>query len=176
MADDLSPIPYVPNFANEQILHDKIRRNQRHLAAHLATGGTPEAAGESGVPQGAGATGGAGGNVTEIPRGDLDGRTIAQMELQTNAFLKAIAAFTANQVAAAAVEALPNAQGVPMAQNTQELSLTTPVLFYGRFKDRKSILPNAFLMELEARQTRHGWEPSMLLRFVKSCLRSKAAL
>jgi hypothetical protein len=63
-----------------------------------------------------------------------------------------------------------------MAQNTQELSLTTPVLFYEKCKDGKSIPPNAFLMELEARQTRHGWEPSMLLRFVKSCLRGKAAL
>jgi hypothetical protein len=63
-----------------------------------------------------------------------------------------------------------------MAQNTQELSLTTPVLFYGRCKDGKSIPPNAFLMELEARQTRHRWEPSMLLWFLKSCLRGKAAL
>jgi hypothetical protein len=63
-----------------------------------------------------------------------------------------------------------------MAQNTQELSLTTPVLFYGNRKDGKSIPPNAFLMELEARQTRHGWEPSMLLQFVKSCLRGEAAL
>jgi hypothetical protein len=104
------------------------------------------------------------------------GRMIAQMELQTNAFLKAIAALTANQGAAAAVEAPPAAQGVQMAQNTQELSLTTPVLFYGRCKDGKSIPPNAFLMELEARQTRHGWEPSMLLLFVKSCLRGEAAL
>jgi hypothetical protein len=156
MADELSPIPDVPNFANEQILQDEIRRNQRHLAAHIATKGTPEAAGGSGVPQGAGATGGAGGNVTENPRGDLNGRMISQMELQTNAFLKAIAALTANQGAAAAVEAPPTAQGVQMAQNTQELSLTTPVLFYGRCKDGKSIPPNAFLMELEARQTRHG--------------------
>jgi hypothetical protein len=52
------------------------------------------------------------------------------------------------------------------------------VLFYGKCKD--GILfaswPNAFLMELEARQTRHGWEPSMLLRFVKACLRGEAAL
>jgi hypothetical protein len=157
MADKLSPIPDIPNFADEQILQDKIRRNQRHLAAHLATEGTPEAAGGPGVPQGAGATGGAGGNVAENPRVDLDRRMIAQMELQTNAFLKAITALTANQGAAAAVEAPPAAQGVQMAQNTQELSLTTPVLFYGR-------------------QTRHGWEPSMLLRFVKSCLRGKAAL
>jgi hypothetical protein len=148
----------------------------RHCAANPTTKGTPEAAGGSGVPQGAGATGGAGGNVTENPRGDLDGRMIAQMKLQTNAFLKAIAALTANQGAAAPVKAPLAAQGVQMAQNTQELSLTTPVLFYGRCKDGKSILPNAFLMELEARQTRQGWEPSMFLRFVKSCLRGEAAL
>jgi hypothetical protein len=70
----------------------------------------------------------------------------------------------------------PAAQGVQIAQNTQELSLTTPVLFYGKCKDGKSIPPSAFLMELEARQTRHGWEPSMLLRFVKSCLRGESAL
>jgi hypothetical protein len=41
----------------------------------------------------------------ENPCGDLDGRMIAQMELQTNTFLKAITALTANQGAAAAVEA-----------------------------------------------------------------------
>jgi hypothetical protein len=40
-----------------------------------------------------------------------------------------------------------------MAQNTQELSLTTLVLFYRKCKDRKSITPKAFLTELEARQT-----------------------
>jgi hypothetical protein len=101
---------------------------------------------------------------------------IAQMELQTNSFLKAIAVLTRNQGAAAAVEAPPTDQVGQMAQNTQELFLTTLVLFYGRCKDGKSIPPNPFLMELEARQTRHGWEPSILLRFVKSCLRSKAAL
>jgi hypothetical protein len=119
MADELSPIPEIPKFADEQILQGEIQRNQRHLAAHPATKGTPEAAGGSGVPQGAGAAGGAGGNVTENPRGDLDGRMIAHMELQTNAFLKAIAALTANQGAAAAVEALPAAQGVQMAQNNR---------------------------------------------------------
>jgi hypothetical protein len=103
----------------------------------------------------------------------------AQMELQMDAFLKVIATLTANQGAAAAVDgpaAPAAAQGVQMAQNTQELSLTTPVLFYGRCKDGKSIPSNAFLMELEGRQTRHGWEPSMLLRFAKSCLRGEAAL
>jgi hypothetical protein len=36
---------------------------------------------------------------------------------------------------------------VLMSQNTQELSLTTPVLFYGKTKDGK-FPPNAFLMEL----------------------------
>jgi hypothetical protein len=105
---------------------------------------------------------------------------IAQMELQTNALLTAITALTAAQGAAATAQALPAArpadQGVQMAQNTQELSLTTPVLFYGKCKDGKSIPPNVFLMELEARQTRHGLEPSMLLCFVKSCLRVQAAL
>jgi hypothetical protein len=89
------------------------------------------------------------------------------MELQTNALLKAITALTVAQGAAAAAQAPtaaaaqaptaapPTAQGVQMAQNTQELSLTTPLLFYGRCKDGKSIPPNAFLMELKARQTRH---------------------
>jgi hypothetical protein len=62
-----------------------------------------------------------------------------------------------------------------MADETEELSLTTPVLFYGKCKDGKRIPPNAFLMELEARHTRHGWEPRRLLRFVKSCLRGEAA-
>jgi hypothetical protein len=126
--------------------------------------------------QGAGATGGAGGSVTENPRGDPDGRLAAQI----GALMAAVTALTAAQGAAvtaqAPTEEPPAAEGVQMAQNTQELSLTTPVLFYGKCKDGKSIRPNAFLMELEARQTRHGWEPSMLLRFVKSCLRGKAAL
>jgi hypothetical protein len=86
---------------------------------------------------------GARGNVTENPRGDLDiARWMkAQMALQTDAFLKAITTLTANQGPAAAVDgpvAPAAAQGVQMAQNTQELSLTTPVLFYGRSKDGKT--------------------------------------
>jgi hypothetical protein len=75
----------------------------------------------------------------------------AQMALQTDALLKAIATITANQGAAAAVDgpvAPAASQGVEMAQNTQELSLTTPVLFYGRCKDGKCIPPNALLMEI----------------------------
>jgi hypothetical protein len=76
---------------------------------------------------------------------------IAQMELQTNNLLAAITALTAAQGAVATAQALPAAppaaQGVQMTQNTQELSLTTPVLFYGKCKDGKSIPPNAFLME-----------------------------
>jgi hypothetical protein len=126
--------------------------------------------------QGAGATGGARGSVTENPRGDPDGRLAAQMD----ALMAAVTALTAAQGAALTAQAPPvappAAQGVQMAQNTQELSLTTPVLFYGKCKDGKSIPLNAFLMELKARQTRLRWELSMLLRFVKSCLRGKAAL
>jgi hypothetical protein len=94
--------------------------------------------------------------------------------------MASVTALTAAQGAAVTAQAPPaappTAQGVQMAQNTQELSLTTPVLFYRKCKDGKSIPPNAFLMELEARQTRHGWEPSMLLRFVQLCLRGEAAL
>jgi hypothetical protein len=98
---------------------------------------------------------------------------------QIDALMAAVTALTAAQGAAVTVQAQPEApadQGVQMAQNTQELSLTTPVLFYGKCKDGKNIPPNAFLMELEARQTRRGWETSKLLHFVKSCLRGKAAL
>jgi hypothetical protein len=104
--------------------------------------------------------GGGGGDAPAEPRGE------EQMELITQG---------AGGMGPAHGQAPPEvAQGVQMAQNTQELSLTTPVLFHGKCKDGKSIPPNAFLMELEARQTRHGWEPSMLLRFVKSCLRGEA--
>jgi hypothetical protein len=175
MADEQSPISDTPNLADAQTLQEIHNQFQRAEASRQA-GAT--------ASRGAGATGGAGENVTENPRWDLDGRMIAQMELQTNALLAAIMALTAAQGAAAAAQAPPAAapaappaaQGVQMAQNTQELSLTTPVLFYRKCKDGKSIPPNAFLMELKARQTRHGWEPSMLLRFVKSCLRGEAAL
>jgi hypothetical protein len=118
-------------------------------------------------------------NVQANPCGDQDDRRDAQIEV----LMAAVRALTGAQGAGGkgpahgqAPPEAPAAQRVQMAQNTQELSLTTPVLFYGKCKDGKSIPPNAFLMELEARQTRHGWEPSMLLRFVKLCLRGKAAL
>jgi hypothetical protein len=95
---------------------------------------------------------------------------IAQIELQMNALLADIMALSAAQVAAATGQALPAAlpaaQVVQIAQNTQELPVTTPVLFYRKCKDGKSIPPNVFLMDLEARQTRQAWEPSMLLCFV----------
>jgi hypothetical protein len=64
--------------------------------------------------------------------------------------MTAVRALTAQAQGQAPPKA-PAAQGVQMAQNTQELSLTTPVLFYGKCKDGKGIPPNAFLMELEAR-------------------------
>jgi hypothetical protein len=57
-----------------------------------------------------------------------------------------------------------------MAQNTQELSLTTPVLFYGKCKDGKSIPPNAFLRG-ETDTKRMGAQYA-----VKSCLRGESAL
>jgi hypothetical protein len=165
----------------------QIQRDQRHRDANPIDDAISEVAGGAGAPQGAvggarapqGAVGGGG---TENPRGDLNMTRWmkAQMEVQTDALLKAIAALTANKGAAATAaegQAAPAAaQGDQMAQNTQEVSPTMPVLFYGRCKDGKSIPPNAFLMELEARQTRHGWEQSMLLRLVKSCLRGEAVL
>jgi hypothetical protein len=140
MADGPNQILEIPNFADEQIRRDQIQRDQRHPDAHQVPEAIPEAAGGAGVPQGAvggvGARQGVGGeNVAENPHSDLDmARWMkAQMEVQTDAFLKAIATLTTNQGAAAAAaegQAAPAAaQGVQMAQNTQELSLTTPVLF-----------------------------------------------
>jgi hypothetical protein len=118
MADDQSPILDIPHQTDVQNLQEVRDQFQRAEAAKTA-GAT--------ASQGAGATVGAGGNVTENPRGDLDGRMIAQMELQRNALLAAITALTAAQGAAATAQALPAAppaaQGVQMAQNTQELSL-----------------------------------------------------
>jgi hypothetical protein len=135
-----------------------------------------------------GAVGGGGGDAQAVPRGDDLREENSQIRDENAQMRNEIAVMMTNMRALAEAQgadrrgpahgqALPEAaQGVQMAQNTQELLLTTPVLFYRRCKDGKSIPPNAFLMELEARQTRHGWEPSMLLRFVKSCLRGEAAL
>jgi hypothetical protein len=148
MAEDGNQIPEIGNFAYAQILRDQIQRDQAHRDANPLANAIPEAAGGVRAPQGA--VGGA-----ENPRGDLNMTRWmkAQMEVQTDAFVKAIAALTATQGATATAakgQAAPAAaQGVQMAQNTQELSLTTPVLFYGRCRDGKSIPPNAFLMELE---------------------------
>jgi hypothetical protein len=69
--------------------------------------------------------------------------------------MTAVRALTAQAHGQAPPEATAD-QGVQMAQNTQELPLTTPELFYGKCKDGKSIPLNVFLMDLEARQTRHG--------------------
>jgi hypothetical protein len=88
MADKQSPISDIPNLTDAQTLPDIQEQLQRAEAARRA-GAT--------ASRGAGATGGAGGNVTENPRGSLNGRMIAQMELQTNALLAAIMALTAAQ-------------------------------------------------------------------------------
>jgi hypothetical protein len=73
MADDQSPISDIPNLTDAHNLQEVQDQFQRAEAARRA-GAT--------ASRGTGATGGAGGNVTENPCGDLDGRMIAQMELQ----------------------------------------------------------------------------------------------
>ena len=93
------------------------------------------------------------------------------MQAQTTAFVEALGRLVVPQGAAPARAGAAGQNG----HGTGEFSLTTPVLFYGRCKDGKGIPPNAFLMELESRQTRHDWEPEQLLRFVKSCLRGESA-
>jgi hypothetical protein len=57
---------------------------------------------------------------------------IRRLAAQIDTFMVAVTALTAAQGAAVTVQAPPEApaaQGVQMAQNTQEFSLTTPVLF-----------------------------------------------
>jgi hypothetical protein len=193
--DNDRQISDVPNLTETSAseVHEQFRRTEaeRVRLAAAAQGAIPR--GAVGDPRGA--VGGVGGDAPANPRGengensqaniqanlrgDQDDRQDAQIEV----LVAAVRALTAAQGAGGlgpahgqAPPEAPAAQGVQMAQNTQELSLTMPVLFYGKCKDGKSIPPNAFLMELKARQTRHGWEPSMLLRFVKSCLRGEAAL
>jgi hypothetical protein len=203
--DNESQISVVPNLteAAASEVHEQFRRTEaeRVKVAAAAQGAIPR--GMIGDPRGA--VGGVGGDAPANPRGEDGGNVqanvqanlrweqdagrdaqidaLARRDAQIEVLMTAVRALTAAQGAGgpgpahgqAPAEA-PAAQGVQMAQNTQELSLTTPVLFYGKCKYGKSIPPNTFLMELEARQTRHGWEPSMLLRFVKSCLRGEPAL
>jgi hypothetical protein len=190
-----SDVPNLTETAASEV-HEQFRRTEaeRVRMAAAAQGAIPRGA----VGDPPGAVGGVGGDAPANPRGEDGGNsqanvqanlqggeddTLARRDAQIEVLMTAVRALTAAQGAGWLVLAhgqappkAPAAQGVQMAQNTQELSLTTPVLFYRKCKDGKSIPPNAFLMELEARQTRHGWEPSMLLRFVKSCLRGESAL
>jgi hypothetical protein len=190
--DNESQISDVPNMTDATALevHEQFRRTEAYrvrMATAAAQGTVPRGPVEGvGGHAPANPQGEAGGNVPANPRGDQDaGRdtqidALARRDAQIDVLMAAVTALTEQRAArtahAQAPTGAPADQGVQMAQNTQELSLTTPVLFYGKCKDGKIIPPNAFLMELEARQTRHGWEPSMLLRFVKSCLRGQAAL
>jgi hypothetical protein len=203
--DNESQISVVPNMteASASEVHEQFWRSEakRVRMAAAAQGAIPR--GTVGDPRGA--VEGVGGDAPANPRGEDGGNgqanvqanlpgeqdagrdaqidALARRDAQIEVLMTAVRALTVAQGAGgpgpahgqASPEA-PASQGVMMAQNTQELSLTTPVLFYGKCKDGKSIPPNAFLMELEARHTRHGWEPSMLLRFVKSCLRGESAL
>jgi hypothetical protein len=178
MADvnDESQTPDAPNLTETAAaeVHEQFRRTEAERVRMAATA-------QGAIPRGA--VGGVGedgqANVQANLRGEQDDRLDAQIEVLMAAVRALMTAQEAGGLGPAHGQAppeAPTAQGVQMAQNTQELSLTTPVLFYGKCKDGKSIPPNAFLMELEARQTRHGWKPSMLLRFVKSCLRGESAL
>jgi hypothetical protein len=68
-----------------------------------------------------------------------------------------------------------------LAKQTPEMSLNTPVLFWGitrtsTNRNGKGITPNSFLKELESRQTRHNWMDPELLGYVQSCLRGEADL
>jgi hypothetical protein len=193
MADEnksqISDVPNMTDAAASEV-HKQFWRTEAdrvRMAAAAAQGAVPRGA-VWGVGGNAPANphGDAGGNVPANQRGDQDAGqdtqidALARRDAQIDVLMAAVAALTAQGAAgpahAQAPPEAPAAQGVQMAQNTQELSLTTPVLFYGKCKDGKSIPTNAFLMELEARQTRHGREASMLLRFVKSCLRGESAL
>jgi hypothetical protein len=196
MADETeNQIPDTPNLADstaEAEVRKQFRRTKAERARVAAAAQGAITRGMVGDPRGAvgGAVGGGGGDPPANPRGEDEGilhsgdrGEYTQMRGQIEVLMTAVRALTTAQGAGGmgpshgkAPPEAPVDKGVQMAQNTQELSLTTPVLFYGKCKDGKSIPPNAFLMELEARQTRHRWKPSMLLGFVKSCLRGEAAL
>jgi hypothetical protein len=193
MADDnesqISDVPSMTNAAASEV-HEQFWRTEADRVRMSVT------AAQGAVPRGA--FGGVGGNapanpqgearenVPANPRGDQDARldaqidALARQDAQIDVLMAAVTALTA-QGAAGPAHARhrtkhPRPKGSRWHKTPRILYLTTPVLFYGKCKAGKSIPPNAFLMELEARQTRHGWEPSMLLRFVKWCLRGEAAL
>jgi hypothetical protein len=103
----------------------------------------------------------------------LSNQHAQQVMLQRQDASKAAAADLAAVNAATAANAL--------AKQTPEMSLNTPVLFWGitrasTNRNGKGITPNSFLKELEGRQTRHNWTDSELLRYVQSCLRGEADL
>jgi hypothetical protein len=93
------------------------------------------------------------GDAPAVPRDDMQGDLISDENAQMrheNAMMKnemadmlanmRVLAEAADRMGPAHGQAPPEAsRGVQMAQNTQELSLTTPVLFYGRAKDGKSM-------------------------------------
>jgi hypothetical protein len=95
MDDDQSQISDVPNLteAAVQEVHEQFRRAE---AVRMA--GAP-------ASQGAGATGGAGGSITENPHGDPDRRLAAQID----ALMAAVTALTAAQGAAVTAQAPPEA-------------------------------------------------------------------
>jgi hypothetical protein len=101
----------------------------------------------------------------------LSNQHVQQVMLQRQDASSAAASDIAAANAATAATAL--------AKQTPEMSLNTPVLFWGITRastngNGKGITPNSFLKELESRQTRHNWTDEDLLRYVQSCPRGEA--
>jgi hypothetical protein len=110
-------------------------------------------------------------------------RLISQMTLSNKQAQQVMLQHQDASTAAAANLAAINAAtaATALAKQTPEMSLNTPVLFWGIKRastngNGKGITPNSFLKELESRQTQHNWTDSELLRYVQSCLRGEADL
>jgi hypothetical protein len=185
-----------PNFSDERIAADEADRQrqrqdaerQRQDAADLARL-IRDGNAVGGAGGGAGAVGGAGG---AAGGGDAGNQEIQMMEMMRLISQMTLSNQQAQQVmlqrqdastAAAADLAAINAAtaATALAKQTPEMSLNTPVLFWGITRasnngNGKGITPNSFLKELESRQTRHNWTDSELLRYVQSCLRGEADL
>jgi hypothetical protein len=166
----------VGNFADEQIEYDKATRGQQAAALTGPIGaGNVTRGGGAGDPPAAPAA--ANKQMMEMMRlisqMTLSNQHAQQVMMQRQFASSATAADTAAASAATAAAAL--------AKQTPEMSLNTPVLFWGITLSStngnwKGITPNSFLKELERRQTRQSWTDEDLLRYVQSCLRGEADL
>jgi hypothetical protein len=179
MADDNSSIPDISNFAEAQITADEAERERRRqAAAHAAalTGliGAGDAGGAGGPRAGAGDQAN---QMLEIKRLILQ-MTLSNQHVQ-QVMMQRQDAPSAASADIGAANAIPAATA--LAKQTPEMSLNTPVLFWGitcaaTNGNGKGITPNSFLNDLESRQTLHNWTGEDLLRYVQSCLRGEADL